>query len=110
MRGAAALQRRAVARRGIGVGVHHSTRGRHQDDGARPANTTASSRGGDDNTGRRTAEKRGGGAPASRSRRGGARGRLQAVQVAPLPSDEGAETTAGQQEATKARVNGGGAG
>jgi hypothetical protein len=98
-------------RRGDGAGVHHSTRGFHQDDGKRTVSTTASSKSGEDGSTRRTARRRGGGAPVSRSRRDRARACLQEAPVAPLPSGEGAGTTAGRRKlgstAAAARDGGG---
>jgi hypothetical protein len=47
---------------------------------------------------RRSERRRGGRAPVRKTRRHGARGRLQASQATSLPSGEGAETAAGRRE------------
>jgi hypothetical protein len=84
-------------------------RGFHQDDGVRPANSTAGFRGGDDGAQRLTASGGGDESPASRTRWVRVREHLQNAPATTLPNGGGAEAAARRREAAETRVNGGGA-
>jgi hypothetical protein len=90
------------------AGVHHSTRGWHQDDGTRSANTTGGFRGGDVDAQRLTASSGSGGAPARTSRRRGARVSNQTAPKHSLPRGVSTEQHQDDRTAAEARVQHGG--